>query len=361
MIRTNLRFFVGGFFLLLLFVSSSCREKEPRRGSKVENFDMLWRILDEHYCYFDLKLKDRSWRDVYEEYRPKVSEEISQDSLFNVMVDMLSQLRDGHVNLVSPFDYGRYWHWRDDYNANYDASVVSKYLGNSYKIAGGIYYTTVQLEDGLQDEQVGYLRVPSFQSGISHSNIVAVLLRLAHCRGLIIDIRNNGGGSLATSDRLVSYLMSEELMQGRRKIQVATISHKTGPGHQAFSEPQPLYLDYKEAPIHWQRSDLVVILTNRGVYSAANDFAMKAKVLGCTLLGDYTGGGGGLPMSSELPNGWTVRYSSSITRDLEGQDVEFGIAPTLLRELDEAELLKGRDSYIDEAVRLILQRSNDGK
>ena len=45
------------------------------------------------------------------------------------------------------------------------------------------------------------------------------------------------------------------------------------------------------------------------------------------IVGWKTGGGGGLPMSSELPNGWGVRFSASRTYDASGKDIEFGIDP----------------------------------
>ena len=46
-----------------------------------------------------------------------------------------------------------------------------------------------------------------------------------------------------------------------------------------------------------------------------------------TLVGDKTGGGSGLPFSSELPNGWGVRFSASPHLDAQKQHIEFGIDP----------------------------------
>ena len=56
----------------------------------------------------------------------------------------------------------------------------------------------------------------------------------------------------------------------------------------------------------------VVVLTNRHSYSATNDFVNSMRCFpNVTLVGDKTGGGSGLPFSSELPNGWGVRFSAS--------------------------------------------------
>ena len=75
----------------------------------------------------------------------------------------------------------------------------------------------------------------------------------------------------------------------------------------------------------------VVVLVNQGVYSAANDFTLRMKGLPqVKIVGVKTGGGGGLPMSSELPNGWAVRFSSSRTYDADGADIEQGITPDVV-------------------------------
>ena len=98
----------------------------------------------------------------------------------------------------------------------------------------------------------------------------------------------------------------------------------------------------------------VVLLTNRGCFSSANDFAFTMKALeNVTLMGDTTGGGGGMPMSSELPNGWVVRFSSAPTYDSEMNDVEFGVAPDIRLDMDDDDIKAGKDTYIERARKFI--------
>ena len=97
-----------------------------------------------------------------------------------------------------------------------------------------------------------------------------------------------------------------------------------------------------------------MLLVNRGCYSTANDFAVCMKSLAnVTLMGDTTGGGGGLPMSSELPNGWVVRFSSSPSYDADINHVEFGVAPDIRLDMKESDMAAGLDTYIEEARRYI--------
>ena len=87
------------------------------------------------------------------------------------------------------------------------------------------------------------------------------------------------------------------------------IRHKTGKGHNDFSEPYPIELEPSNS-IRWQKK--TVVLTNRRSYSATNDFVNQMSCLpNVTIMGDKTGGGSGMPFTSELPNGWTVRFSAS--------------------------------------------------
>ena len=66
-------------------------------------------------------------------------------------------------------------------------------------------------------------------------------------------------------------------------------------------------------------------------------------------MGDQTGGGSGLPFSSELPIGWSVRFSASPSYDARMQHVEFGIEPDVKASLDESLAAEGKDSMIEQA------------
>ena len=74
-----------------------------------------------------------------------------------------------------------------------------------------------------------------------------------------------------------------------------------------------------------------------------------------TVVGDYTGGGAGMPFSSELPNGWSVRFSACPMYDKDKQSTEFGIAPDYNVGLDDTDAARGIDSIIEFARKLAVQ------
>lgn len=308
-------------FSLASLALPACSTAPDYSGDPFENYDQLWETLDRNYGYFDLKLPEgTTWRDLYHKHRKNLRQGMTTDSLFLVMTQLLAELRDGHVNLSSTFDYGRYWAWKTEGPRSFDQNLIDDYLGEDYHIAGAISYRQLPNIGGTERKvPIGYIRLASFATGLSTSNISAALNRLRHCQGLIIDIRNNGGGQVTTSDRLAQHFI-------RQRRLVGYIAHKTGPAHDAFSAKREMWIEPLKVGTVWLKP--TIVLTNQGVYSAANDFALRMKGLPhVRLVGWKTGGGGGLPMSSELPNGWGVRFSSARTYDAEGKDVEFGIEP----------------------------------
>lgn len=322
---------------LCLFLFAGCEKADEYVASPRKNFDALWKILDENYCFFEYKEVD--WNEVYDRYSVQITDTMNQFKLFDVLGEMLAELKDGHTNLLSSFNMSRYWAWYEDYPPNFYEEIQKNYLGTDYLIAGGMKYKT------LADGMVGYAYYGSFSSGVGENNLDYMFLHFKDCKGLILDVRDNGGGSLTYSDRIASRFLEERILTGY-------IQHKTGKGHSDFSEPYPLYLDPSER-IRWLRP--VIVLTNRHCYSAANDFVQKMRMMPYVkTLGDRTGGGSGFPFSSELPNGWSVRFSASPMLDAQKECTEFGINPDFPVAITPEDIQRGKDTLIEAAVAYLL-------
>ena len=320
--------------IMLLMVS--CVPENEFENTPKGNLNALWTIIDERYCFLDYKNEEYGldWDKVRKKYSSRLTSDVNNIGLFEILTDMLSELRDGHVNLYYTADVGRYWSWKDDYPANFDMKLVEKYLGTDYKISSGIYYK-------ILDDNIGYLYVGDFSNTIGESSLDAIISMLSVCNGLIIDVRDNGGGSVENARTLASRFTNKDVFVGY-------IMHKTGPGHSEFSKPEKRYIETNKYHLRWQK--LVVVLANRGSYSATNSFVSDMKCLPLvTVMGDVTGGGSGMPMSSALPNGWSVRFSASPMLDADGNHIEFGVAPDIAVSLDETAALKGVDSIIESA------------
>ncbi len=321
--------------LLIVLLLLGCVDIEHHSNTSKGNFDALWKIMDEHYCFFEYK--NVNWDKVYSDYSKRVSSDMSQESFFMLLCEMLAELQDGHVNLSAPFDLGRYWSWYQDYPANYSEDLIKEYLGKDYHIASGMNYK-------ILEDNVGYIRYASFSSGIGEANLDYVIERLSICKGIIIDVRENGGGYLSNSDVLASRFLNEKTLIGY-------IQHKTGKGHNDFSQPNAKYLEPSKR-LRYQKP--VIVLTNRRSFSATNDFVNAMRYCpNVTIVGDKTGGGSGLPFHSELPNGWAVRFSASPMYDAKMNHLEFGIDPDKFVELESEDVLNNKDTLIETAREML--------
>ena len=326
---------------IILAACCGCHPIEEFDNDPEGNFETLWRTVDEHYCFFSEKEID--WNTIHDRYRPLINDGMTSRELFLVCADMLEELRDGHTNLSSGFATSYYRKWWSDYPQNFDARLIQQYYFNfHYTQIGAWMY-------GILPQNVGYIRIPTFSSGLGHGNIDAVLSDLRTCLGLIIDVRDNGGGNLSNVQTLVEHFITNT-------VDVGYMTHKTGPGHGDFSEAYPINYEPAGANhVTWQKP--VVILTNRSTFSAANHFvAVMSGLSGVTIAGATTGGGSGMPYSSELPCGWSVRMSAVSMLDADGNPTESGISPDqgCAVDLDPVDALNGVDTMLEFAIRKII-------
>lgn len=322
--------------MALIAILPSCITEDVPEDTPQGNFEALWKIIDTQYCFLDYKQKEYGldWDKVYKQYKNRITSDMSDRNLFQVLSEMLNELRDGHVNLVARHETSQYREWYDSYPANFIDTIQRIYLGKDYVVTSGMKYK-------IFEDNIGYIHYESFGSAVGEGNLDEVLNELAICDGLILDVRNNGGGMLTLSDRWAARFTNEKVLAGYMR-------YKTGPGHNEFSSPTPMYLEPATSRVRWQKP--VAVLTNRRAYSSTNDFVNKMKQLPkVVVIGDKTGGGSGLPFSSELPNGWSVRFSASPMFDPEMNHTEFGIEPDIKVDMTSADIQKGIDTLIETA------------
>lgn len=324
------------YFLIVLFAITSCEnaffEEELSSTDPFENFEYLWQECDEKYAYFDVKNID--WDAVKVEYSAKLFEGMSEDSLFKVLGGMLTELRDDHTNLVSDFNvssFGVQYLGQDNFSWRI---IVDNYLTKNYYRSGPFAHSY------LDNGEIAYVRFPAFTGTVDNTNLNFILNRYKDTKGLIIDLRENGGGAVTDVFNILSRLVDSETIVNYSRI-------KTGIDHSDFSEALPV----KVAPhdgIRYTRK--VAVLTDRGTYSAGSFTSLATKALpNVVLIGDTTGGGLGLPNGGQLPNGWTYRFSvtQALTLD-KSPDYENGVPPDITVLFDWNDLAK--DEVLERAI-----------
>ena len=322
--------------IISIFLLSSCEkvifEDDIATDNPFKNFEYLWNECDQKYSYFDVKGID--WDAIKVKYEAKLYEGMSDDSLFNVMGDMLNELRDDHVNLKSNFNQSGYdvSQFGQD---NFDFRIITDHY-----LSDRVYYTGPFIHDFIDNGEIGYIRYGAFTGSIDKTNIDFVLNRYKNTKGLILDLRENGGGVSTDVFALLSRFVDSDVTIYYSRI-------KDGPEHDDFSEPEAVHLHPYDG-IRYHKK--VIVLVDRGTFSAGSFTSLATKAIpNMVLMGDTTGGGLGSPNGGQLPNGWTYRFSITQTLTLDkSPDYENGVPPDITVLLDWSDLTK--DEVIDRAI-----------
>ena len=325
--------------LLFLMLGSSCEEiiqpNDPQVSPRVV-FEHLWNDIHNRYSFFEEKQID--WELKKQIYEPLIHEGLDQFELFEILGDLLAELEDGHVNLLSSFNRSRNWSWYEDFPLYYDEQLIfDHYLKRDYRIIGPLLAQSV--------DNMLYVNYRSFERSITQQHMDEIIRLMQFHEGLIFDVRSNGGGNLLNALNIASRLVEEEVSYARQRF-------KTGSGSSDFTPWTPLRISPNSREKYLGK---VAVLTNRRSYSSTTFFAQMMKILPqARLFGDQTGGGGGTPVYAELPNGWTYRFSGSQTADLDDVQLEFGVQVDQLL-TNPTDLRPGKDHIIEAAVEWLKQ------
>ncbi len=343
------------YLLLLIFpFLSSCEraffEEEIEEDDPFEAFDYLWQQADLRYSYFEVKNID--WNSVRSTYRSQLYGGMSQDSLFNVMGSLLRSLKDDHTNLKSSFNVA-YYGVRYNGPDNYDARIVEdNYIGRQYFISGPFVH------NWIANGQIGYVRLPAFTGTIDKINLDYVFGKYQSAKGLILDLRENGGGVVNDMYELLGRLIDQRTVVFYSRI-------RNGKDHNDFSDLERGIAEPADGPRFTNKP--VMVLVDRGTYSAGSFFSLSTKsLINVKLVGDTTGGGLGLPNGGHLPNGWFYRFSvtqaytneqasrikAGLISEVNKENYEKGVPPDYRVLLDRTDLTK--DEVIDFAIDQIL-------
>lgn len=322
---------------ILLLALTSCEQiflDSPPKNTNTENFDVLWEVMKERYSFFDYK--KINWDSIQTVYRPLAIQAKSETELYDIMAAMLNTLRDGHVNLRTPFDISRYSPYLEA-PANYSFDVLERNYLRDYRITGFLLNQEIN--------GVGYIHYRSFVNPILESELDQVVARFKDLPGVIIDIRNNEGGNPENGLKIAARLIKE-------RTKIYSYQSKNGPGPEDFTSKKDVFLDPNTDSPHFEGR--VVVLTNRKVYSAGSYFSAYIKgIEGAILMGDDTGGGSGVPAGYDLPNGWYFNYSSTIGYTVQGLNFEGGVPVDIPVEMTSEDIAAGRDPILERAIEYV--------
>jgi hypothetical protein len=325
----------------------------------LNNFDVFARTWAEHYGFFDLRKAD--WRAITARYRAHVTDRTTPDELFQILRSMIEPFEDAHTR-VRAEAIGQNWGGTRK-NANWleAAERVRAFDITEQKYIRGPLrsWCNGQVQYGRLDSGVGYLRLKSFSNygaepGFESGSIAleaaqdSIFADATSWRGLVIDVRINGGGSdpwgLAIASRLAASSYVAYSKQAR--------SDPDDP--MRWTDPQPSEVRPSSRPsFHGP----VVELTGIQSVSAAETFtqALLKRLPRVTRVGENTQGVFSDVLGRRLPNGWTFGLPNErFVTDGKSYDGS-GITPDVLVPVfPRADLEAGRDGALEKALELLV-------
>ena len=297
-------------------------------------FDIVWSDFDRNYASFGLKQID--WNAVRARYAPMAAAASSVDALAPVIGAMFRELRDPHVDLMLP---GNRFFFSVDPLANRTyfnpSTILTSYVGPTTMTPSRM------MRYGKLAPDIGWIWIGSFGGSGWADEIDGVLTALGNVSAVVIDVRNNGGGSTNNAEPIAARFFDQTRTYGY-------FQYRNGPRHDDFTEMRALSI----APKGVRFTGRVVVLTNRRCVSTTESFVLSLRVVpGVQVVGDTTAGGLGNPMMRELPNGWLYRLPQWILYDVDRRAHEgIGVAPDVVVRMTAADSTAQRDLQLERAL-----------
>ena len=218
----------------------------------------------------------------------------------------------------------------------------------------GKYLPTAPVELRFLPGNVAYLQVNEFETDAGFKRFAAAFDSIKNTRGLIIDLRRNGGGNSGYGFSILSYLTDKPYHPG--SYQSRTYS-AVGRARGAGVKFEPLYADYTEEPAGAGKlyTKPVAVLISGETFSAAEDFCSAYVGLKRgALVGEPTGGSTGQPLAFAVPGGIMARVCTK--RDAYPDGTEWngiGIQPTVPVHPTVTALQAGQDPVLAAALRYL--------
>ena len=200
----------------------------------------------------------------------------------------------------------------------------------------------------VQGKNIGYIYIPSFGfDGVSwFEEIDRIISELIDTDGLILDVRNNGGGSPIIDRYMAARFVAEEKV-------VFTIQTRDGPMHTDFDEPTTYFAKPEGAQ---QYTKNIVLLINHSTVSAGEEFALFLETQPhVTVVGDTTSNAlSTVPFSRLLPNGWEMSIANQLYLYPDGTSPEgVGIVPDFYLRNDSLDIQNGIDEVLEKAIEFL--------
>ncbi len=271
-------------------------------------FDQLWDAFDSTYAGFVLR-PEVDWDKLRAEWRPRALACQTSEDFAATCAAMLRSLRDLHVSLsLAGADVPVYNRPRA---ANANPAAYKKILGG-LRVAG-------RVQSAVTTNNLGFIAIYAWDDPAIPQQFDDALESMRQTRGLVLDVRWNGGGSEGLAQKVAGRFL-------------------VGPTVYAYDQfrdgPQRNSLTKRFSRVvnpcgPWRYDKPVMLLIGQKCMSSCESFVgMMMGATNVTTMGDHTCGSSGNPQIVELPLEMTVGVPRWIDYRPDGSPVdEHGFQP----------------------------------
>ena len=340
------------FFILLwscwFFVA--CEQafmEEAPKTDPVSIYEEFWKIVSEKFGMFDDPIKNINKEALYRNTRTKIRGNMSDDRLFSVLGEVVFSLKDKH-SYIRSFNPDRIISYSDGIRRNFNRSVVENHYLNNARSLG--HHLKDKSEPALRYQvlsgEVGYMRIATFEDiKLTVQMVDEVLDSFKDTKGIILDVRANGGGQTFISTMIPAHFIDQKIFVGTKRF-------KSGPGEKDFKKAK-VYL----APQGKKSNKPIVILMDTGSYSATSFMINCFRAVRHHLkhriyfMGSKSSGGLGSPNQGYLANGWVWSITPYELIDFGGGRYDNGVDPD--KEVWDDRSTIDKDEVIEAAIKKI--------
>jgi C-terminal processing protease CtpA/Prc len=258
------------------------------------------------------------------------------DTVFGVaavIADMLTHLENLHVWVKAGDDWLPGFSRPRPLNANWKAT--EKIVGPLTKAGNNFHWS--------RKGDLGYLNIHGLMDQDLPGQVDQALESLKDTKGLIVDLRFNGGGDELLARKVAGRFVDKERIYSLNQ-------YRSGPKHSQLGEKLERAFGPRGA---WQYQKPVVVLWGRKTFSSAESMAlMFAQCPQVTTMGDYTGGSSANPRRIELSCGITVNLPRWLDMDPKGNPIEHvGVKPKKLIKAKPEDFTAEQDPVLEAAIK----------
>jgi hypothetical protein len=296
----------------------------------------LRELIDTKYSYRDFRGVD--WDRAFADHDGALRRAVKPEDFAAEAARLLSVAKDPHVNVQAS---GRQFSsYRREVSPNFTYNTIARVVPNFRPLNSSV-------ATGYFPEGIAYLLVKTWsrQRDADFEAIYPELAKWERVKGLIIDVRGNGGGTDRNSSALARCFLPQPVVYAKYLTRNASAPGGFNPPRDAALQPNAQGPKY--------HGPIAVLMGPCCMSSCENFLLMMKQVPNCVLVGEKSYGASGNPQPYALSNGVTVYLSSWKGLLLDGTCFEGqGIAPDIQVRARPADFER-QDPVIDAALRTL--------